>query len=239
MIIDLDRFVKNERPAWNRLDQIVTRMRTHPERPMSLDEVRELHALYERACSGLARISNSVHGGQLREYLESLVAGAYAEIHDNREVVSTLTISSMVQGLVHYLTETLPATFRRRIMAFYISTALFMLGAVFGAIMLAVEPEAKGILIPGGFSHLDVTPTQRVQQEEADGGMRRSTSEMTKMTAFYWTNNIRVGLVTASMGMLWGVGTVISLIFNGVLLGIVSADFIADGQGVFLMGWLL
>ncbi|PTX99731.1 hypothetical protein DB346_18095 [Verrucomicrobia bacterium LW23] len=241
MLIDLDRFVRNERPTWARLDELLIRARVSPGRKLTLDEVRELHALYERTCDGLARVSNSVHSGQLRDYLEGLVAAAYAEIHDNRESTSRdiRSIRGIVHALVRYLTETLPITFRRRIMAFYISCGMFLLGSLFGALMLWMEPEAKHILIPGQFGHLEQTPTERVREEEASPGHGRTAGSMTRATAFYWTNNIRVGLVTAATGMLWGVGTLIALFFNGVILGLVAADFIWDGQGVFLIGWLL
>jgi uncharacterized membrane protein SpoIIM required for sporulation len=41
------------------------------------------------------------------------------------------------------------------------------------------------------------------------------------------------------MGMTWGVGTLILLFYNGVILGAVAADYIAAGFGTFLTGWLL
>ena len=44
---------------------------------------------------------------------------------------------------------------------------------------------------------------------------------------------------TMALGMTWGVGTLIMLFYNGVILGAVSADYILGGQGVFLAGWLL
>ena len=238
MIIDLDRFVRNEQPAWDRLDELLNLART-PDRKMSLEEVRELHGLYERACAGLARVSNSVHGGQLKDYLEALVATAYAEIHDNREAHGW-SILGMVHGLATYLTETLPGAFQRRVLAFYVSFATFMLGSLFGAIVLSVNPEAKDIILPEMFRHhLAQSPTERVRLEEQGDGRELTVGGMTQATAFYWTNNIRVGLMCAATGMLWGVGTIIYLFYNGVMLGLVVADYITDNQGIFLMGWLL
>jgi uncharacterized membrane protein SpoIIM required for sporulation len=39
--------------------------------------------------------------------------------------------------------------------------------------------------------------------------------------------------------MTWGVGTLILLFYNGVILGAVAADYISAGFGTFLTGWLL
>jgi uncharacterized membrane protein SpoIIM required for sporulation len=53
------------------------------------------------------------------------------------------------------------------------------------------------------------------------------------------TNNIRVTLMAAALGISWGAGTLILLFFNGAVLGAVMADYIAGGQSMFLAGWLL
>ena len=39
--------------------------------------------------------------------------------------------------------------------------------------------------------------------------------------------------------MTWGVGTILLLFYNGVILGAVSLDYVQAGQTPFLLGWLL
>jgi uncharacterized membrane protein SpoIIM required for sporulation len=39
--------------------------------------------------------------------------------------------------------------------------------------------------------------------------------------------------------MSWGVGTIVMLFYNGVILGAISVDYITDGQTRFLLGWLM
>jgi uncharacterized membrane protein SpoIIM required for sporulation len=53
------------------------------------------------------------------------------------------------------------------------------------------------------------------------------------------THNIRISILTMAMGMSWGVGTVVLLFYNGVILGAVAADYVHAGQVKFLLGWLL
>jgi uncharacterized membrane protein SpoIIM required for sporulation len=52
-------------------------------------------------------------------------------------------------------------------------------------------------------------------------------------------NNIRVSITTLALGMTYGIGTMISLFYNGVILGLVAADYVRAGQTIFLLGWLL
>ena len=42
-----------------------------------------------------------------------------------------------------------------------------------------------------------------------------------------------------ALGMTWGVGTILMLFYNGVILGAVAVDYILAGQIRFLLGWLM
>ena len=53
------------------------------------------------------------------------------------------------------------------------------------------------------------------------------------------THNIQVTVVTLAMGMTWGVGTIILLFYNGVILGAVAADYVCAGFAHVPTGWLL
>jgi uncharacterized membrane protein SpoIIM required for sporulation len=53
------------------------------------------------------------------------------------------------------------------------------------------------------------------------------------------TNNIGVSLKALALGITYGIGTIILLFYNGIIVGLVAADYIAAGQTTFLIGWLL
>ena len=53
------------------------------------------------------------------------------------------------------------------------------------------------------------------------------------------THNTRVTILAMAMGMTFGVGTLILLFYNGVILGAVATDYVVGHQAVFLAGWLL
>ena len=53
------------------------------------------------------------------------------------------------------------------------------------------------------------------------------------------THNTKVTIMTMVTGFLWGVFTLILLFYNGIIIGVVIFDYLADGQGVFLTAWLL
>src|SRR5262249_7429602 len=42
-----------------------------------------------------------------------------------------------------------------------------------------------------------------------------------------------------ALGMTWGIGTIVILLYNGIILGLVAVDYVLAGQSTFLLGWLL
>ena len=229
MILDLPQFIATERPRWDELDSLLTKIEEDPNLRLTLDQTRRFHYLYDRAASDLLRISTFASSPEILHYLEALVARAYGEIHETRAPRRRFLFW-------HWFSQQLPQTFRRHLNAFWCSLALTLLGIFFGAGMLYLNPDAKETLLP--FSHLQGKPSERVAQEEQDEG-ERLDGKKAGFAGFLMTHNIRVSLFTLALGMTYGVGTVVILFYNGVILGAVSFDYIQDGQARFLIGWLL
>jgi hypothetical protein len=74
MIIDLKKFVANERPYWTELESTLERMEVNDRRTLALDELRRFHYLYDRTAAGLAKVSSLAAEPETRRYLESLIA---------------------------------------------------------------------------------------------------------------------------------------------------------------------
>jgi uncharacterized membrane protein SpoIIM required for sporulation len=229
VIIDLQRFVESERACWSELERTLDKLAAEPNYRMSLESLRRFHLLYERTSADLAKIITFSAEPETRRYLENLVARAYGEIHETRERRTRLQ-------LLQWFFRTLPRTFRHHARAFYLSLAITLAGCSFGGLALLLDPASKAVLMP--FPHLLQDPAKRVAEEEKANSDRLS-GQKTSFSAFLMTHNIRISILTMALGMTWGVGTVLLLFYNGVILGAVAADYIRAGQTKFLLGWLL
>ena len=228
MIIDLARFVKVEQPFWLELDAILTKLENDSQRKMPLEELLRFHMLYQRASADLAKLDTFSVESQLRLYLEALVSRAYGEMQE-------APASSRFKPW-QWLAVTLPLTFRRRARAFQFSLLLTLAGALFGVLALKIDPEAKAVIMP--FSHLNGSPAKRVQDEEA-GRSKDLNGKQGSFASHLITNNTKVTITTLALGMTFGIGTIIVLFYNGVILGAVAFDYISSGYLTFLLGWLL
>jgi uncharacterized membrane protein SpoIIM required for sporulation len=230
VILDLPRFIAVERPFWDELETTLTRRETEPERRLSLVEVQRLHYLYERTSGALVRLDTFSAEPKLRAFLESLAARAYTEIHETRAPIKFRWRAALFA---------FPRAFRRHVAAFHMSLGVTLLGCAFGWFAIRADPHVKAVLTP--FQGLNETPAERVAKEESADRTKndRLRGQKASFSAQLMTHNIQVTTLTMACGMTWGVGTLILLFYNGVILGAVAADYIGAGYTAFLIGWLL
>jgi uncharacterized membrane protein SpoIIM required for sporulation len=229
MIIDLQKFITEERPFWSELEGVLNKLEKRPELKLSLSQLTRFHYLYQRASADLAKIKTFSAEPNTRTYLESMVARAFGEIHETRQKPYRL-------APLRWFFATFPQTFRRHIQAFWICLAAMLAGGVFGGFVILADPDAKQVLLP--FSHLHGNPSDRVAEEEAAPKDRLEGSK-SSFSSYLMTHNTKVSIFTLALGMTWGVGTLIMLFYNGVILGAVALDYVLAGEATFLLGWLL
>ena len=229
MIIDLQKFITEEQLYWTELESVLDRLERKPEEKLKLGALERFHYLYQRASADLAKISTFSAEPNTRQYLESLVGRAFGEIHETREKPHRLRP-------LHWFFNTFPQTFRKHLRAFWISLIAMLVGAAFGGFAVMVDSNTKQILLP--FSHLQGDPSERVKNEESveDDRLKGAKSSF---SSFLMTHNTKVAIFTLALGTTWGIGTLIMLFYNGVILGAVAIDYVLAGESAFLLGWLL
>jgi uncharacterized membrane protein SpoIIM required for sporulation len=231
MILDLQRFATTERPFWTELERYLDRVEREPDRALPLADLRRFHYLYERTSAGLAKLSGFATEPEMRRYLESLVARAYGEVHETRARQRRFRPT-------HWFFQTLPQTFRRHINAFWLSVGITIAGAIFGGLAVAYDPDAKSAVLPEMFAGHLGDPNERVAREESNAD-HASAGQMSSFSAQLMVNNIGVSIKAMALGMTYGLGTIVILFYNGVILGLVAVDYVLAGQLKFLLGWLL
>jgi uncharacterized membrane protein SpoIIM required for sporulation len=231
MIIDLPRFLAAERPTWTELEKLLDQLEADAGRVLSLEEAQRFHLLYQKVSADLGRVATFASEPELRRYLESLTARAYGEIHETRDR------GTKFRPVFWFLNE-FPRAFRRQSGAFLVSVIITLVGMIFGGLATAFDTDAKDAILPAQFSHLIGDPAKRVAEEERAKkdhlGGRHSYFASALMA-----NNIRVSIFTLGLGITCGIGTILELFYNAVMLGMIVVDYVLAGQTVFMLGWLL
>lgn len=236
MILDIDKFISREKGVWNEFEKILNDIDSGSIERLSLNQIKRLSYLQSKVSEDLVRISTFSGEMELRRYLENLVARAYSTTHARTR--SSIAPQKLASSGLRWFFVTFPSVFRRNFTAFAVSLGITLFGVVFGGVAVMIDGDAKEAIFPGQFSHLQQTPAERVKKEESSK-RDRLKGVHSLFASSLMVNNIKVAITAMALGITWGIGTIIILFYNGVILGAVGLDYILSGQTAFVFGWLL
>jgi len=233
VILNLERFQAQARPRWNALESLLVGLEGRPDRRLNPAEAQQLQDLYARAATDLNRVTHGALAPELRQYLERLVARAYAELY-----YAPPTRSEVWQPRRWLrIFRAFPESFRRQPRYFALAVLVTVLGCTLGGIAVYYDPASVDVLLPADYLR---NPDERVHQEEQGQGRHfGSTQTEAAFSAQLIRHNIEVALLAAAMGVTFGIGTALLLFENGVLLGAVAVHYTQRGFGLFMTAWLL
>lgn len=229
MIIDIKHFIAQEQRYWDELGHLLDEFEREPVGIGNLEKLKRLHYLYQRTSADLARIMSFSSERLLKENLESLVSRAYGEMHETRPVIDIMSF------LKKFFID-LPIVFQKYQINFVLSFLVFIFGAIFGGLAISLDPGAKAVLMP--FSQLQQAPQERVAWEERKA-IDPLQGHKTTFSSFLWVHNTQVSIMIIALGITWGIGALLMVFYNGVIIGAVAIDYINAGQVKFLLAWLL
>jgi len=233
VILDLERFRAQARPRWSKLESLLSALESRPDRRLQPAEGEQLQELYAQTAADLNRVTHGALAPELRQYIERLVARAYAELY-----YAPPTRSKVWQPRRWLQIFTaFPEAFRRQYRYFALAVLITLLGSTLGGFAVLYDPAAVDVLLPADYLR---NPGQRVDQE-GKGQNRHldSTQIEAAFSAQLITHNIQVALLAAALGVTFGIGTALLLFENGVLLGAVAVRYTQQGFGLFVTAWLL
>jgi uncharacterized membrane protein SpoIIM required for sporulation len=211
-MIDLDTFLRQRRPDWQRLEALLEQVENSGLRSLDDAQAVAFARLYRRTASDLNQAQTFVSGDSTVRYLNGLVARCYLVIHAGGRVDVPGFFRSLVLGY--------PAAFRRCAGALLLATALFTAGAAFGFLASYFDADtARAMLLPD-------MPMIQPGQERA----LPSTGQLAGFSSLLFTNNTRVALFACALGVTWGIGTALLLWYNGLLMGALAAIFVEAGD---------
>lgn len=217
-----DQFVAARKPAWDELDTLLGKRRLlHKLPPPSISRVA---ALYREVCSDLMRARAAGYTADVIDLLDALAARSSSAMYSAppyrwagvRELVST--------GF--------PSSVRRNARFMALAAVLFILPGILGFL---------GAYRSRGFA-VQVMSEEMVAQMEksyADVGHGRDGGTDSMMASFYVYNNVGIAFRCFATGILFGLGSVFFLVYNGLTIGVVAGAVTASGHGKNLFTFII
>jgi uncharacterized membrane protein SpoIIM required for sporulation len=197
---------------WRRLQDLLGRAGGRPER-LGPDGVRELGALYRGAAADLAYARRRFPGDPVVGRLEALVVAGRGAVYGQASRGGSVR-AFLLRGYWRRLAE--------RPVLILVAWLLLLAPAAAGAVWAAGDPGAALGLVPGELQAAADPPPE---------GRDFDAATASAFSAQVMVNNIQVTLAAFAGGILAGAGTVLALLFNGGVLGVVGGLAFGAGNG--------
>jgi uncharacterized membrane protein SpoIIM required for sporulation len=210
--LNLERFQTERGTTWEKLEAALKKAGDRPER-LGADGVRELGALYRGTAADLAFARRRFPREPVTSRLEALVLRARACVYARAGRRASLW-SFISRGYWVRLAE------RPWLVA--AAWAVLLVPAVAAAAWAAADPGAAAGLVPGQFQAAVDPPA---------AGRDYDAATATAFSAAVMSNNIGVAFIAFAGGIAFGAVTVLSLFYNGLILGAIGGLAVGGGHG--------
>jgi uncharacterized membrane protein SpoIIM required for sporulation len=203
---------------WQRCEELLGRLeRLRPGMDGAAAAAGELPALYRRVCHHLALARERCYGADLEQRLNRLALRGHQQLYRSA--------GPSWREVGEFLAAGFPARLRAEARLVLVAAALLVLPALAIAGAVAVRPELVYSVIDGATVH-DLEAMYR-----PDGQVVRESDSDLMMFGFYVYNNVGIAFRTFAGGVLFGLGSVFFLLYNGVFLGAVAGFLHQAGLG--------
>ncbi|MEW5800695.1 MAG: stage II sporulation protein M [bacterium] len=226
--MDLNRFIQERKTRWEELERMLLKIERAGISSLTLDEARHFGRLYRSTSSDLIQARHITANYEILHYLNSLVARSYGHIHEG----STFRFRDIV---LFYL-ETFPNLVRKNWSMVCLALLTLLIGFLFGFSALLLDPSASVYLIPR--QHQEIVPGQRVRDIEERKQIPEA-DQSAAFSSFLFTHNLEVSFMAFALGITCGLGTLVILFLNGLMIGSLAAAYSIDGVSLFFWAWIL
>jgi uncharacterized membrane protein SpoIIM required for sporulation len=220
MAVPLPAFVGRRRPDWEALQGLLAQQRAGT---LGLEGLRRLDTLYRRAAADLAHAQTFYPGTDAHRFLNQLCGQAYAAIYQPPR--------ERWLAVRDFFRREFPATLRAEGRFVAVSAAFFILGLLLGSLVVLLEPRGAELLVPQGVR--DYVAQGRMWTDDI-----LSVAPPNAVSSGIATNNLTVIIFTFASGILFGLGTVFTLVNNGVQIGAITALCAREGLGLKLLDFI-
>ena len=218
-----EHFTIRHQPEWQAFEAWLDARAARPRRARADRSWRGLQdddvpAAYRRLCQQLGLARRRGYSPQLVAHLEELMQRGHA-------VMYRPPLPRWRRAFEFFLAD-MPRLVRAESGVMWASLALFAIPLVASFVGVQFKPELISTLMsPPQVAELEAMydPASSILGREAESDLM--------MFGHYIFNNISIGLRTFASGLLAGVGPVLTLVFNGVMIGGVAGHLQATGHG--------
>lgn len=182
------------------------------------EEYAEFAQLYRKLCHYHALARDRQYSSYLVDTLADLVARGHQQFYRRKHHIG--------RRIAQFLAVGFPVLVRREQAYVWWASALLYLPAVFFFLAIQWQPQLVFTVV----SAPQVTEFEAMYNPANQIlGSARDAETNWQMFGFYINNNISVAFRTFALGLVWGLGSIFFLVYNGLLFGAVAGHLTEVG----------
>lgn len=225
-------FISRNKRTWQELEKLLIRARKgRGIKRLSPTELSRLDLLYRRTTVHLAQVSSRSTDTALIQYLNNLASTAHSIIYISDR-------SPFLGRIGRFLIKDFPRAIARNWRFHAMALVLFLGGLMLGYYASFHDPLATYIIMPEGeYRTMGSTAEQLVEalRSGRDSGQGNKVFFASSLSQ----HNIKVGLMSLTMGLLAAIPTVLLTTYNGMTLGAFTATHHSAGIFEEYWAWIL
>lgn len=221
-----EQFIAQHESSWRKLEARVFKNKKKNKKKQKKNtseqvSIEEFAKLYRMTCQHLALARSRLYQAHLIERLNTLVVDSHTLLYGSQH--------NALQKIVRYLFAGFPQKVRKEWRVVLLSSSLFYLPFLSMFLLVLINPDMVYTVLDGNqlsdieymYDPANRDTLGRSQDREADSDLM--------MFGYYVAHNTGIGFRTFASGLLFGIGTIFTLLFNGLYLGTVSGHLTQIG----------
>ncbi|MCK5697208.1 MAG: stage II sporulation protein M [Gammaproteobacteria bacterium] len=183
----------------------------------------DFSSLYRKVCQHLSLAQSRYYSPYLIKRLSLLVEQAHQVFYNFEQ---TYAKNNVFNAVWIFFSQTFPQTVRNEIKWLWLSSLFFFLPLFFMIFIIQIWPEFV-------FRIINPTIVQSIEEmydpQLTHIGREREAGSDIMMFGFYIFNNTSIGFRTFATGLFLGVGSIFTLLFNGLYIGAIAGHLTSIG----------
>ncbi|HEV2215508.1 MAG TPA: stage II sporulation protein M [Terracidiphilus sp.] len=201
-----NQWLRKRRPHWERLASLLSQADQTGLGQLSRAELQEMALLYRQVAADISVLRQDPTARTYAEHVNQLLARAHNIMYSRRK--------TSLATLFRFLRDDYPAIFQRQFAFVFAAFALSLAWAALGASVTLSHPA---------FMRHYVGPAMVTTMERHKMWTDSVVGVEPMASSFIMTNNLTVCFLTFAGGIIFGLGTLWLLYFNGMMLGVIGA----------------
>jgi uncharacterized membrane protein SpoIIM required for sporulation len=220
-IVLSNQWLHKRRPYWERLTALLTQAEAVGVRNLTRTELQETVLLYRQVAADLSTLRQDPTARSYAEHVNQLLARAHHIIYSSRR--------NSFLHVARFLWDEYPTIIQRNMRYVVLALAVSVGGAALGSVLTLARPQ---------FMRTMLGPAMVATIERHEMWTHSVVSVAPAASGWIMTNNLSVCFTAFASGIMFGVGTLYMMFFNGLLLGVVGAACQQHGMALDLWSFV-